>query len=84
MAMEDPAELPPVVQLSGEQADPRQAGRDFVQAPDWEQQGRPGLPEERLRGKEEEDRHRLERVEGLEGFVLAEKVAREGKSPRVE
>ena len=83
---EDPrqAGLPPVVQLPDEQEDPRQAGRDFVQAPDWEQQGHPGLPEEPLRGKEEEDRRRLERVGGLEGFVLAEKVAREVKSPRVE
>ena len=42
MAMEDPAGLPPVVQLPDEQEDPRQAGRGFVQAPDWEQQGRPG------------------------------------------
>ena len=92
MATEDPVELPPVVQEPGEQEEPRLAGRefvqapdcDFVQAPDWEQQGRPGLPEERLRGKEEEDRHRLERVGGLEGFVLAEKGAREAKSPRAE
>ena len=70
MAMEDPAGLPPVVQLPDEQEDPRQVGRDLVPAPDWEQQGRPGLPGERLRGKAEEGRHRLEKVGGLEGFAL--------------
>ena len=80
--MEDPAGLPPVVQLPDEQEDPRQVGRDLVPAPDWEQQGRPGLPEEHLREEEEEGRHRLERVGGQEGFVLAEKGAREAKSPR--
>ena len=84
MAMEDPAGLPPVVQLPAEQEDPRRVGRDLVPAPDWEQQGRSGLPGERLRGKEEEGRHRLERVGGLEGFELAEKGARESKSPRAE
>ena len=41
MATEDPVELPPVVREPGEQEEPRLAGRDFVQAPDWEQQGRP-------------------------------------------
>ena len=42
MATEDPVELPPVVQGPGEQEEPQPqlAGRDFVQAPDWEQQGR--------------------------------------------
>ena len=41
MATEDPVELPPVVQGPGEQEEPQPqlAGRDFVQAPDWEQQG---------------------------------------------
>ena len=43
MAMEDPAGLPPVVQLPVEPEDPRQVGRGFVPAPDWEQQGRPGI-----------------------------------------
>ena len=83
---EDPrqAGLPPVVQLPDGPEDPRQAGRGFVQAPDWEQQGHPGLPEGPLRGKEEVDRRRLGRVGGLEGFVLAEKEAREVRSPRVE
>ena len=82
--MGDLIELPLVVQLPEEQGDPRQAGRDLVQAPDWEQQGHPGLPEEPLRGREEEGHHRLGRVGGLEGFVLAEKVALGVKSPRVE
>ena len=48
MAMEDPAGLPPVVQLPVELGDPRQVGRGFVPAPDWERQGHPGLPGERL------------------------------------
>ena len=59
-------------------------GQGFVPDPDWGQQGRPGLPGEHLQGKEEEGRHRPERVGGLEGFALAEKEARGVKSPRVE
>ena len=39
MVMEDPAGLPPVVQLPGWQGDPRQVGRDLVQELDQEQQG---------------------------------------------
>ena len=70
--------------LLDEQEDPWQAGRDLVQAPDWEQQGRPGLPGVHLRGGEEEGRHRRERAGGLEGFAVAEKGAREAKSPRAE
>ena len=55
MAIEDPVELPPVVQEPGEQGDSQLAGRDFAQAPDWEQQvdweqqGCPDWPEELLR-----------------------------------
>ena len=41
MATEDPVELPPVVREPGEQEEPRLVGQDFVQSPDWEQQGRP-------------------------------------------
>ena len=59
-------------------------GQDFVQDPDWEQQGRPGLPGEHLQGKEEEGRHRPEKVGGLGDFALAEIEARGVKSPRVE
>ena len=84
MVTEDPVELPPVVQEPGEQEDPRLAGRGCAQAPDWEQQGRPDWPEELLRRKEEGDRRRRERVVSQGGFVLAEKVAREEKSPRAE
>ena len=84
MVTEDPPGLPPVVQLPGWQGDPRQVGRDLVQELDQEQQGCLGLLGERLPKGEEEGHHRLEKVGGLEGFVLAEKVAREVKSPRVE
>ena len=82
--MEDPAGLPPVVQLPDWQWDPRQVGRDFVQELDQEQQGCLGLPGERLPKGEEEGHHRPRKVEGLGGFVLAGKVAREAKSPRAE
>ena len=58
--------------------------RDLGQDPDQEQQGRPGLPEERLLTGEEEGRHRQEKGEGLGVFGLAERGAREARSPRAE
>ena len=59
-------------------------GRDLVQDPDQEQQGRPGLPGEHLLIGGEEGRHRPEKGEGLGVFGLAEREAREARSPRVE
>ena len=58
--------------------------RDLGQGPDQEQQGRPGLPEEHLPREEEEGHHRQEKGEGLGGFGLAERGAREARSPRAE
>ena len=57
---------------------------DLGQDPDREQVGRLDLPEERLPGEEEEDHYRREKGEGRGGFELAEREAREARSPRAE
>ena len=81
---EDPAGLPPVDHELGCQGDPLLVVWDLGQDPDREQVGRRDLPEERLPEEEGEDHRRQEKGEGLGVFELAEREAREARSPRAE
>ena len=82
--MGDPARLPPVVQQPGQPGGSLPVVWDLGQDPDLEQLGRPDLLEEYLPKVGEEDHRRREKGEGLGGFGLAEREAREAKSPRAE
>ena len=79
-----PARLPPVVRQPDQPGVFLLAIWDLEQDPDREQLGCPGLLEEHLPKAGEEDHRRQERGEGLGGFGLAERGAREAKSPRAE
>ena len=81
---ERPARLPPVVQQPDQPGGFLLAVWDLEQDPDREQLGCPGLLEEHLPKAGEEDHRRQERGEGLGGFGLAVKGAREERSPRAE
>ena len=82
--MEGPAQLPPVVQQPGQPGGSLQAVWDLGQDPDREQLGCPGWLVEHLPKAVEEDHRRQEKGEGLGVFGLAEREAREVKSPRAE
>ena len=78
---EGPARLPPAVQQPDQPGGFLLAVWDLGQDPDREQLGCPGWLVEHLPKAGEEDQ---EKGEGLEGFGLADRGAREVKSPRVE
>ena len=79
---EDPAELPPVVPQPDQPGDSLLAVWGLAQDLDQEQLDRPGLLEEYLPKAGEGDHRRQGKGEGLGGSGLAERQAREVRSPR--
>ena len=79
---EDPAELPPVVLQPGQLGDLPLELWGLAQELDLEQLDCPGLLEEHLPKAGEEDHRRPGKGEGLGGSGLAERPAREERSPK--